>query len=46
MGLKGDVAASFLQENYEGVLEFRIAEILIFSRNHGLGVITALYWDI
>lgn len=36
----------FLQENHEGVLEFRIAEILIFNRNYGLGVITALYWNI
>lgn len=32
----------FLQENYEGVLEFRIAEFLICSRGHGVGEITDL----
>lgn len=40
------VAAKILQRDYECVLEFRVAELLIFSRSHGLEVIIALYWDI
>lgn len=37
----------FMQGKCEGVLEFRIAELLLFSINHDFGEYnTALYWDI